>query len=266
MKICMIQICSGLNPADNLKKINDLILKAKSQEPELKAVFLPEVFYSMSDGENPTTYLVEGENDHFENIRLLAKEHQVYILGGSAASLVGGKVMNRSFNFDPRGELIDIYDKVHLFTLDLKAGDKKTQLDERNLYDEGSELKLIDVEDFKLGLSICFDLRFPEMFREYFKQGANILSISSAFTVPTGKAHWKTLVRARAIENQSYVVACNQWGRHNDQMNSYGHSLIIDPWGEVLAELGAEENFAIAEISIERIKEIRSRMDMTSRI
>ena len=121
---------------------------------------------------------------------------------------------------------------------------------------------MIEVNQFKIGLSICFDLRFPELFRNYSSQGANVLSISSAFTVPTGKAHWHTLVRARAIENQSYVVASAQWGKHNDKMSTFGHSLVVDPWGEVLVDAEEGEKIVFAEFSLDRIKSVRERLDV----
>jgi len=266
MKICAIQFNSTLDPAENLSTIQRLIHEAKAKEPGLQGVFLPEVFYSISDGKNPTTFLVETDNEHYNNIKELAVKNNVYLLGGSAATLENGKVFNRSFNFSPTGELLGYYDKIHLFTIDLKGRDAETVLDERNLYAEGSELKSVEVEGFHLGLSICFDLRFPELFRALFKKGANVMTVSSAFTIPTGKAHWKTLVRARAIENQSYVIACNQWGRHNEDLNSYGHSLIVDPWGEVISECEEGENILFADLDIELIKKVRGRMDMSSRV
>lgn len=264
MKICAIQMNSTLDPKKNLEKIHAMIKEAKAKEPGLEGVFLPEVFYSISDGTNPTTFLVEGENEHFQAIQNIAKEHSVYLLGGSAASKVDGKVMNRSYNFDPKGSLLATYDKIHLFTINLK--EKSTVLDERNLYAPGNELVDFKIDNLHFGVGICFDLRFPELFRSLFNKGANVMTISSAFTIPTGRAHWKTLVRARAIENQSYVVACNQWGRHNDDLNSYGHSLIVDPWGEVIAEVGEGEDILYADLNIELINKVRARMDMSQRI
>ena len=121
---------------------------------------------------------------------------------------------------------------------------------------------MIEIEGFKLGLSICFDLRFPELFRSYSSQGATVLSISSAFTVPTGKAHWHTLVRARAIENQCYVIASAQWGKHNEKMSTFGHSLIVDPWGEILADAEEGEKIIFGELSLDKIKSVRERLDV----
>lgn len=260
MKIGVVQLQSVLNPETNLNTIKNFLAEAK--EENVNAVFLPEAFYSMSDGTKPTPYLVEGRNEHYENIRSLASESGLYILGGSAATLMDGKVMNRSYNFDPKGNPIGIYDKMNLFACDLSKHPSNQIIDEGRVYTRGNQPQLIDVEGYKIGLSICFDLRFPELFRSYSSQGANVLSISSAFTVPTGKAHWHTLVRARAIENQSYVIASAQWGKHNEKLSTFGHSLVIDPWGEILADAGEGENIIFAELNPERIQAVRERMDV----
>lgn len=264
MKAAIIQICSKLDPNTNLAKISELINAAKTEQPALEAVFLPEVFYSMSDGTKPTPYLIEEGNEHFQNIADLAKKHNVYLLGGSAATKKGSGIVNRSYNFNPAGELIAQYDKIHLFTIDLAQD--RTVLDEAKVYTKGSELSDFKIGQFHFGLSICFDLRFPELYRKYYAKGVNVFTISSAFTVPTGKAHWLTLLKARAIENQSYVIASDQWGEHNDKMKTWGHSYVIDPWGEVVAECGEGENFALFELDYSLIEKIRGRMTMASRL
>ena len=260
MKIGVIQLQSVLDPKINLSTIRNFLGEAKTQN--IEAVFLPEVFYSMSDGTKPTPFLVENKNEHYEAIRALATDFNLAILGGSAATLVDGKVMNRSYNFDSHGNDIAIYDKMNLFSCDLSKHPSNQIIDEGKVYSKGDKAQMIELGDFKIGLSICFDLRFPELFRSYSSQGANILSISSAFTVPTGKAHWHTLVRARAIENQSYVVASAQWGKHNDKLSTFGHSLIVDPWGEILADAGEGEKMITAELSLERIRSVRERLDV----
>jgi predicted amidohydrolase len=260
MKVGVIQLQSVLDPESNLSTIRKYLAEAKAQQAV--AVFLPEVFYSMSDGTKPTPYLIENKNEHFEAIRSLAVDSGLYILGGSAATLVNGKVMNRSYNFDPKGNELASYDKMNLFACDLSKHPSHQIIDEGKVYTRGNTPKIIDVESFKIGLSICFDLRFPELFRSYSSQGANVLSISSAFTVPTGKAHWHTLVRARAIENQSYVVASAQWGKHNEKLSTFGHSLVVDPWGEILADAGEGEKIIFAEFNHDRLKSVRERLDV----
>lgn len=260
MKIGVIQLESKLDPEINLKTIRQFLAQAKSEKAE--AIFLPEVFYSLSDGQTPTPYLVENHNQHYQNIKNLAKDSGLFVLGGSAATLINGKIYNRNFNFAPDGTELEFYDKTHLFACDLSRDPSKKIVDEGIIYSAGNELKMLKFGEFTLGLAICFDLRFPEMFREYFRRGANVLTISAAFTVPTGKAHWHVLQRARAIENQSYVIASGQWGTHNEKIKTFGHSLIIDPWGEVLADAEEGEKIIFADISMERIKEVRSRLNV----
>jgi predicted amidohydrolase len=266
MKIAMIQICSVLDPKVNVLKIQKLISEVKAQDSSVKYFFFPEVFYSMSDGTKPTPFLVEKDNEHFKEIQNIAISNEIYILGGSAATSIGEKIVNRSYNFAPDGSEICEYDKIHLFAVNLKGNEKSTVIDESIVYSSGNESKVFDLAGFKFGLTICFDLRFPEMFREYFKQGVNVFSVSSAFTYPTGKAHWETLLKARAIENQSYVIACNQWGKHNDKFSTYGHSMVIDPWGEIIANCEEGECFAICELDLKRIEKIRGRMNISPRV
>lgn len=260
MKIGVVQLRSVLDPAVNLLTIRKFLDEAKKEGA--KAVFLPEAFYSMSDGTKASPYLVEGQNEHYQEIKKLALDSGIYILGGSAATLMNGKVMNRSYNFSPDGTEIATYDKMNLFAVDLSKHPSNTIIDEARVYTAGNTPQICSLDDFKIGLSICFDLRFPELFRSYSYQGANVLSISSAFTVPTGKAHWHTLVRARAIENQCYVIASGQWGQHNDKLSTFGHSLIIDPWGEVLADAEEGEKIIFAELSLEKLDAVRARLNV----
>lgn len=260
MKIGVIQLTSVLEPERNLTKIREFIELAKHQNAE--AIFLPEAFYSMSDGTKPTPYLVEEKNQHYEAMRNLALESGMYILGGSAATNLNGNIFNRSYNFSPDGSELMTYDKMNLFAVDLSRHPSQTVIDEARVYSPGSDPKILNLKNYKIGLSICFDLRFPELFRSYSFQGANVLSVSSAFTVPTGKAHWHTLLRARAIENQSYVIASAQWGAHNDKIVTYGHSLVVDPWGEVLVDAQEGEKIIFAELSMEKIEAVRSRMNV----
>jgi len=267
MKIAIIQLCSALEPEANLSKIQKFIDEAKSQM-DIEAVFLPEVFYSMSNGVEPTPHLVEKGNDHYNKIRQLAIKNKVYLLGGTAATKNhnGAKVLNRNYNFSPMGVELTSYDKMHLFSVDLSETESKTVIDESMVYASGDKPQTLDIGPWKMGLSICFDLRFPELYRSYFDKGVNLITISSAFTVPTGKAHWEVLNRARAIENQSYVVATNQWGDHNEKIKTYGHSLLINPWGEVLIDLGEKEGVATFELDISEVEKVRKRMNVKPNI
>lgn len=262
MKLALLQICSKLDPAVNLKKIHSFIDEIKKEAPETEAVVLPEVFYSMSDGTSPTPHLVESDNYHFHQIRDIAVKNSIAVIGGSAATKINGKIYNRSYNFDKDGSELAIYDKIHLFRIDLKSSENIVVIDEGKTYSAGNDLKSFEFNGLNFGITICFDLRFPEIFREYFHKGCNAFLVSSAFTKATGKAHWETLLKARAIENQSYVIACNQWGKHNEKLTSYGHSMIIDPWGEVIANAGEGEKYVLAELDVEKLKKVRTRMKM----
>lgn len=264
MQIALIQITSSLDPKENLEKV-DYFIKLAKKKDEVQAVFLPEVFYSMSDGLRATPYLVEKENEHYKNIQKLSYSNQVALIGGSAATLNNSKVINRTYNFDSKGNELDQYDKMHLFAVDLSDTDKNVTINESVVYTEGSRPALIDYMGWKIGLGICFDLRFPEFFRYYFQKGAELLTVSSAFTQSTGLAHWETLVRARAIENQAFVVAVNQWGEHNKKIKTFGHSMLVDPWGEVLINMGQGEGYAVSNLSKEKINTIRKRMDVRLR-
>ncbi|MFZ8934551.1 MAG: carbon-nitrogen hydrolase family protein [Bacteriovoracaceae bacterium] len=257
MKIGAIQICSVLDYKENLKKIKHYLKEAK--ELGVEYIFLPEVFYSMSDGQKMSPYLVEEGNEHYKNIQELAKKYELYLLGGSAATVSSNKekAYNRVYNFDPKGKDLGSYDKMNLFSCDIKKDGSEKRIDEGDTYLKGNTPKVIDVGDFKLGLSVCFDLRFPELYQNYVRMGAQVMTISSAFTKPTGAAHWHTLVKARAIECQCFVVACGQWGEHNEKMSTYGHSLIVGPWGEVLADAGEGEKLVTADIDLDQIQTVR---------
>jgi len=254
-KIAALQICSSLNPEENLKKISNLLELAKSQG--VTHAFLPECFYSMSDGTVATPFLVDGENLHYKAIQDLAKHSGLYILGGSAATKLDGKIVNRNLNFAPDRTDLGHYDKMNLFSCEITKADSKKVINESDIYTSGKQPIIIDAEELKVGMSICFDVRYPNIYRDYVLQGANLLSISAAFTVPTGKAHWHILLAARAIENQCFVIAPAQWGRHNDKIQTFGHSLIIDPWGTVLADAGEGEKLITAEIDLEQIQDVR---------
>ncbi len=251
MKIAVIQLTSILDYKKNLETISKFMTEAKNKGAEV--CFLPEVFYSMSDGMTPTPYLIEEGNEHYQEIKKLALTFEMAIIGGSAAALLNGKVVNRAYNFDKAGNDLGHYDKINLFACDLP--DKK--ISEAKNYTAGSEYKIIELDTHKIGLGICFDMRFSELGLHYRMNGAQILTYPAAFTVPTGKAHWHVLLRARAIENQCFVVAAAQWGYHNEKMQTYGHSLVVDPWGDILLDLGEGENVGVVDLDFSKIDFIR---------
>lgn len=189
----------------------------------------------------------------------MAKAENINLLVGSLAiRLNQQKCINRSYLINRAGEIITHYDKIHLFDIQLPGG---KAYGESASYQPGEDLVTADLYDFKLGLSICYDLRFSDLYQALTAQGANVLIVPAAFTESTGKAHWHTLLRARAIENAAYVIAPGQTGTHHDGSKSYGHSVIIDLWGSVIAEAGSHEGTVIqANIDIEQIRKIRNQM------
>jgi predicted amidohydrolase len=251
MKVAVLQITSQLDYKANLEVIRSQLAEAKAKGAEV--FFLPEVFYSMSDGQTPTPYLVEEGNEHYKEIQKLSTDFGMAQIGGSAATLLNGKVVNRAYNFDKNGLDLGHYDKVNLFACDLP--DKK--ISEAKNYTAGNQFKMVQLGSTKIGLGICFDMRFAEMGLHYRMLGAKILTFPAAFTVPTGKAHWHTLLRARAIENQCFVIAAAQWGHHNDKIQTYGHSVVIDPWGDMLLDLEEGVKVGVVDLDFSRIEHIR---------
>jgi len=189
-----------------------------------------------------------------------AREFGLYLLGGSYPVPAGdGKTYNRSILFSPNGEELVQYDKIHLFDVDLPAGETYRESDFVKAGKNEASVYLSDTLG-NIGLTICYDLRFPELYRKIMDKKADILCIPSAFTETTGRDHWNPLLRARAIENTAYVIAPAQTGLHGDKRKTYGHSMIIDPWGNILQEVNRETGLAIAEISPDRINHVRQQI------
>ena len=179
-------------------------------------------------------------------------------LGSLALRGDGEKLVNRGFVIDGQGEVRARYDKIHLFDVDLPTGESWR---ESTMYEAGERTVVVsDTPVGKLGLTICYDLRFPRLFQRLSEAGADVIAVPAAFTVPTGRAHWQVLMRARAIESELFIVAAAQAGHHEDGRDTYGHSLVADPWGELLLEMGGEPGLAFVEIDLDRIADVRSRI------
>ena len=185
----------------------------------------------------------------------LAKELGIWLVIGSMPILLGEKVANRCFVFGPDGAIKQTYDKIHMFDVDLPNGE---QYRESRSYEPGARAVLTDLPWGRMGLSICYDLRFPHLYRKLAQGGASMLSVPAAFTQQTGEAHWHTLLRARAIENGAFVFAPAQTGTHASGRKTYGHSLVIDPWGTILADGGTEPGVSLAEIDLTLVKTART--------
>ncbi|MEM7564532.1 MAG: carbon-nitrogen hydrolase family protein [Pseudomonadota bacterium] len=202
----------------------------------------------------PAATFTESDDIGLAAFRGKAAEHGVVMLVGSQLIEEQGKIFNRSFLLNAEGEITARYDKLHMFDIELSNGEWYRESD---AIAPGDQAVLADTPWGKLGLSICYDLRFAALYRSLTQAGALFLTIPAAFTQTTGQAHWHTLVRARAIETGSYVIAPNQCGHHADKRYSYGHSLIIDPWGEVLADGGAEPGIIYADIDTDKVAKAR---------
>lgn len=259
MKIAAIQMRSGLDPQANLAALEALLGEAAAAgaqyalTPEVTMVF-PENRAQMTSVAAP----FEG-HPQLQRVGELARQHGMHVhIGSLAVPLPDGRFANRSVLFGPDGAIIASYDKIHLFDADI-AGLNAYR--ESATYAGGTQAVTADLGPFTLGMSICYDMRFPKLYNSLANAGATLMAVPAAFTVPTGQAHWHVLLRARAIETGSYVIAAAQGGQHANGRATYGHSLVIDPWGRVVAELAHDEpGVLVAEIAPELVSEVRARI------
>jgi predicted amidohydrolase len=257
-KAAMIQMRSGLVPAANLEAAIRMIGEAKSAGADY--VQTPEMTNIMEvKRERLFATIVEEEADSsLASMRELARTLGITLHVGSLAIKVSpDKAANRSFLINPKGDIAARYDKIHMFDVDLGGGESYR---ESNSYRPGDLAVLSDLPWGRLGLTVCYDLRFPALYRALAEAGATLLAIPSAFTQQTGAAHWHVLNRARAIENGCFVFAAAQGGKHENGRETFGHSLIVDPWGRILAEGGAEPGVVMAEIDVGEVAKARSRI------
>lgn len=253
-----MQLCSSDDPEENIRIAQQLIREARAAGADF--IGTPENTNLMAPDGGAKLELSRPENDDraLAAFRALAEELAVWLLIGSLAIKVSEtQTANRSFLIDPRGTIAARYDKVHLFDVDLPSGE---QYRESRTVAGGMEAITADLPWGRVGLSVCYDLRFPQLYRALAKEGAFALTVPSAFTETTGKAHWHVLLRARAIENGAFVIAPAQGGVHANGRRTYGHSLIVSPWGEILAEGGTEPGVVLAEIDPEESVAARARI------
>jgi len=258
-RIALFQSNTGIDPAKNARALDRAIGEAAAGGAEI--LFTPEMSGLLDrDSARALKNLNREEDDQvLASCREAARRHGIWLHIGSLAVLVDdGKVANRGFVIDREGNVRARYDKIHLFDVDLPTGESWR---ESNVYSPGQGVVLINGTPVgKLGLTICYDLRFPGLFARLAEADADVISVPAAFTVPTGKAHWHVLLRARAIEAGLFIVAAAQVGRHEDGRQTFGHSLVIDPWGEVLLDMGEERGVGFADIDLARISDVRSRI------
>ncbi len=258
-KAAMIQMRAGLTPGVNVDEAARLIGEARSagadyvQTPEMTNILAARREQLFS------TVVEEDADPSLASLRELARKHSIFVhIGSLALRFTPERAVNRSLLVDPKGEIVARYDKIHMFDVDLGNGERYR---ESNSYSPGERAVLADLPWGRMGLTVCYDMRFPSLYRALAEAGATMLAVPSAFTQPTGEAgHWHVLLRARAIENGCFVFAAAQGGSHESGRASYGHSLIIDPWGRVLAEGGAEPGVVMAEIDPALVAQARGRI------
>jgi deaminated glutathione amidase len=255
MKIAALQMVSGPDVAANLETARRLLEDAARRGAELAA--LPEYFCLMGMQDSDKLALAETEGDGPIQAMLAsaARDLGLWIIGGTLPiKSTAERVRNTTLVYSPNGERAARYDKIHLFAFD----NGRESYDEGRVLEPGCEPTSFEAGGLQVGLSVCYDLRFPELYRGY--AGVDLLAVPAAFTYTTGQAHWELLLRARAVENQCYVVAPAQGGQHANGRRTWGHSMVIDPWGQVLSVLAEGEGVVVADVDPARLTQVRQQL------
>lgn len=258
MRVALLQMTTGIDPVANANSLTQAVANAAKGGAAM--LFTPEMsgLLDSNRGRAAANLHPEAEDPVLSAVRKAASEHGIWVhLGSLAVRGDDGKLANRAYVIDPEGKIRARYDKLHLFDVDLPTGESWR---ESASYTPGSGAVVVDTPVGQVGLAICYDMRFPDLFRALSDAGATILAVPAAFTRPTGAAHWHILLRARAIEAAAFVVAAAQTGVHEDGRATYGHSLVIDPWGEVLLDMGEDAGLGFAEIDPARTADVRARI------
>ena len=259
MKIAVHQMCGGIDPERNCADMVDAVYQSSGQGAVM--YFAPEMSLLLDrDRERARKHIVdESAVIGLKRLAGVAKDAGIWIHIGSIPVLheSNGKFANRTLVIAPDGEIRARYDKMHLFDVDLSSGESWR---ESAAYNGGDGPVAVATPLGLMGLTICYDLRFPNLYAALIEATVDVIAVPAAFTVPTGKAHWHTLLRARAIEAEAFVIAAAQSGLHEDGRQTYGHSLVVDPWGEILLDMGDGEGLAFAELDLNRISEARAQI------
>lgn len=257
-RAALLQMTSGIDPIENARVMADAVAEAKAGGAAM--LFTPEMsgLVDRDRARAAQSIVAEDEDRVLAAVREAAATHGLWVhLGSLALKRPDGRFANRGFVIDSSGAIRASYDKLHLFDVDLPTGERWR---ESAVYAAGEGAVVVDTPVGRLGLSICYDLRFPDLYRALSDGGATVLAVPSAFTRPTGAAHWHVLLRARAIEAGAFVLAAAQTGEHADGRATYGHSLAIDPWGEVLIDMGEGAGLGFADLDPARLKDVRARV------
>lgn len=260
MRAALFQMCSGIDPAANAAAIVDAAARAKADGADI--LFTPEMagYLDRDRKRAADTLKTEADDPVLAAAREAAARHGLWLHLGSLAfrdERSDGRWANRSLMIDHRGDIRARYDKIHLFDVDLANGESWR---ESAVYGPGEHVVAVDTPWARMGMSVCYDMRFPDLYRALTNAGATVLLAPAAFTVPTGMAHWHVLLRARAIEAGAFVIAAAQSGDHQDGRQTYGHSLVVDPWGDVLLDMGRDNGVALVDIDLARVDEVRARV------
>ena len=258
-RVAAIQMVSGGDVDANLGSAAGLIGRAVADRATF--LLLPENFALMGQHEEDKLRVMEPYGQGLIQIFLgaQARQHRIWLMGGTIPlkAHAANKVRAVCLLFNPQGECVARYDKIHLFDVAVGSGAQDIY-NESVTIEGGAEITVASTPFGNIGMSVCYDVRFPELYRSMHKHNVNIITVPSAFTATTGKAHWEPLLRARAIENLCYVIASNQGGRHINNRETWGHSMVVSPWGEVLASVTQGEGIACADIDLGRLQELRN--------
>jgi deaminated glutathione amidase len=252
-----VQMLASSDKAANLEEAKRWVRAAGAAGA--RVVALPEVFIWRGNKKDERDSAEPIPGPTSEALADLARQLGIYLLGGSILEEIprSSKAYNTSLLFGPRGDLLATYRKIHLFDVDLENGVTARESDTRQF---GDAVVVADTDFCPMGLTVCYDLRFPELYRELAFKGAQIVFVPSAFTAFTGKAHWEPLLRARAIENQVYVIAPDQFGKNPNSFETHGHSMIVDPWGQILAEATDGPGIILGEIDLDHLAKVRAEL------
>ncbi|MBE0483656.1 MAG: carbon-nitrogen hydrolase family protein [Bacterioplanes sp.] len=261
-RVAVIQLTSESDIESNCAHIDRLLAQASAQGAQL--ALLPEMLFTL---DKQFYRQLAAEPCWLERLAQWARTHQLWLVAGAVPQPSpdgDARVRSASLVFNTDGDCVARYDKVHLFDVDV--ADEQGRYRESEQFSPGDEWVVVDTPVGRLGLAICFDVRFPHVFQRLRAAGAELISLPAAFTYHTGEAHWQVLLRARAIEQQCYVLAANQCGWHDERRQTWGHSQIVDPWGRVLIELAHEPGVALAEIDLTELHALRQRMPLQARL
>lgn len=258
VQLTALQMSSRPDPQDNLAIVAKLLEQLPAARPQL--VVLPEAFSCFGAGDRAQLAMAETYKDGEvqQQLAALAKKHEVYLVGGTLPIDAGERFSAASILFGPDGAILNRYDKIHLFDVDVADNTKEYR--ESKWTQPGSKVVTTETDFGVVGMAVCYDLRFPELFSALRQAGSQIIVLPSAFTQVTGKAHWHALVRARAIEQQVFIVAPGQVGEHANGRETFGHSIIVSPWGEILAEQELDEGVVSVSVDVADIEPIRKQM------